>query len=316
MLPIHLSAFFRLPCWIFAAVLGLSFTSSACAQYTVPGTAQDSQETGNSLVNATAMLDSSAIIPGKTVLLGVRYVIHPKWHIYWKNAGDTGAPTVLKITVPSGFSTGAIRWPRPEVFSEHGDTSFGYGKETMLFVPITAPEQITGETVTIGIKTDWLVCKGVCMFGEAEISLKVPVAKAGETVKYKRDDSKSVFHRMLAEVPKPIASMPGAQVNIAKTPDGPVLRIEGPARRGAQVCFLPDYTPGVRYSGKLPFKAKTNGAKFQLEIPLEVAPDDSLGKPLRVAGIVTLGKGRSSPALEVEMPYSTEPSEENNIDSP
>ena len=119
-------------------VVVAGWCSPVMAQFSLPG--QDPvQQTGNTLVKTAAELDGSAIIPGETVLLGVRYTIHPKWHIYWRNAGESGAPTELNITAPEGFTTGTIRWPRPDVFTSMGDTCFGYAGETMLFIPITAP---------------------------------------------------------------------------------------------------------------------------------------------------------------------------------
>ena len=190
-----------------------------------------------------------------------------------------------------------------------GDTCFGYAGETMLFIPITAPNTITGEQVTIKITTEWLVCSDVCLFGKKEFSLSVPVARSGEQVTFKREDTRSFFSRMLAEVPSPLAKMPGAQASVADTPEGPVLQIRGPARRGAKVEFLPDHTPGVRYSGKAPFQAKVDGAGFLVEVPLVIAPDDALGKPLRAAGILLIGEGRKSPALEVDISISTGESE-------
>ena len=125
--------------WSVVVVVVAGCFSSALAQFKLPGADPNQDQTGNTLVKAAVELDGSAIVPGEPALLGVRYTINPAWHIYWSNAGDTGAPTELSVTAPPGFKIGPIRWPRPEIFIEGGDTSFGYGKETMLFVPIVAP---------------------------------------------------------------------------------------------------------------------------------------------------------------------------------
>ena len=285
-----------------ALLMALGGATPAMAQFDIPGTKPSSQESGNTLVNVGAEIDGSAVVPGESFLLGVRYTIKPGWHIYWRNAGESGSPTELSLSLPEGFTAGAIRWPRPEIFTSMGDTSFGYSKETMLFVPIQAPATVQGEEVSIGIKTAWLVCKEVCLFGEKELTLKAPLAKAGDVVRFKREDATSLFSRMLGQVPKPLTSMPGAQAECVPTSEGMTLKISGPARRGAKVVFVPDHTPGVRYQGKAPFSATIRRNGFLVEVPLEVALDDALGQPLRAAGVLIIGTGDSSPALTVEVP--------------
>jgi len=44
--------------------------------------------------------------PGKTVWVGLQLTHQPEWHTYWKNAGDSGLPTVLEWTLPPGVSAG------------------------------------------------------------------------------------------------------------------------------------------------------------------------------------------------------------------
>ena len=280
-------------------------TPSGFGQFTLPGGDDDAMETGNSLVAMEIQLDGSAIVPGRTAMLGIRYTIKPKWHIYWRNPGESGSTTVVDLTLPEGFTAGPVQWPRPEVFRSAYDTTFGYGKETMLFVPITVPAKIDGETVAIGVRSEWLVCKEICLFGEKTASIEVPVAGAGEKITFQRDARTSDFARYQAQLPRPIAALPGASAGVFRTDDGPVLRIEGPTRPGAKISFLPDDTPGVRCQGSIPMVATISDGRFQLEIPLEVEPDDAIGKPLRAAGIVVFGTRRSDPAYSVVIPIAS-----------
>jgi len=45
----------------------------------------------------------SAIAPGQPFMLGFKFTIAPGWHIYWKNPGDSGLPTEVKLNLPEGF---------------------------------------------------------------------------------------------------------------------------------------------------------------------------------------------------------------------
>ena len=275
---------------------------SGFGQFSLPGSDDDSMETGNSLVGMEIQLDGSAIQPGRKAILGIRYTIKPKWHIYWRNPGESGSTTEVELTLPEGFSAGPIQWPRPEVFRSDYDTTFGYGDKTMLFVPITVPDKIVGSSVVIGVRSEWLVCKGICLFGEKTASIEVPVARPGEKITYQHDEKASDFAKYRSQLPRPIATLPGASAGVFETTEATVLRIQGPARKGAKIAFLPDDTPGVRYQGKIPMAATISDGLFTLEVPLEIKPDDATGKPLQAAGIVVFGSRRSDPVFSVTIP--------------
>ena len=44
------------------------------------------------------------------------------------------------------------------------------------------------------------------------------------------------------------------------------------------------------------------GSRFTLEVPLDIRPEDALGQPLRVAGLVLLGSYERPRAISVDVP--------------
>lgn len=53
--------------------------------------------------------------PRRAVLgVAVRLKMGPRWHTYWINPGDSGAPTEIRWNLPPGFEAGPIQWPYPE----------------------------------------------------------------------------------------------------------------------------------------------------------------------------------------------------------
>ena len=251
---------------------------------------------GKDLVRVDVSCSVDAIAPGETVMLGVKFVIEPKWHIYWRNAGDTGAPTELSVHAPKGFVVGSVVWPRPRVFSEHGDVSFGYERTATLLVPVTAPATIDVETVTFDVATEWLVCKGVCKFGEHSTSVRLKVG-VEPALSSRRGEW---FAEALKRMPKPLAKLKGAKVTL----NGTTLRVEGPIDLLDRVAFFPAHTPGVRYDGAMPFLGVIANGRFQIEIPHEISPDDALGKPLRAAGLLVFGGADGDPAYDVVVSIS------------
>jgi len=131
--------------------------------------------------HAQAMLlaDVSAIQPGAAFTVGIRFKIDPGFHIYWKNPGDSGLPTDVKLTLPDGFTAGELMFPVPSRIELPGPIiNYGYEDEVMLMVRITPPKTLAaGATVKIAAKVSWLVCdKDNCNPGGTSLSVEIPVS--------------------------------------------------------------------------------------------------------------------------------------------
>src|SRR4029077_12077785 len=128
------------------------------------------------LVKAGLIADTTAIAAGKPFTVGVRLVMAPDWHTYWKYSGDFGLPTEIDWQLPAGFKAGPIQWPVPERQVTGGDIiTFGYEHEVLLMVEITPPADLGNAPVTWKAKPSWLVCKESCVPGEADLQLTLPV---------------------------------------------------------------------------------------------------------------------------------------------
>src|SRR5271156_3093275 len=45
---------------------------------------------------------------------GLYFKLEPGWHVYWKNAGDSGEPPRVRWTLPDGVSAGDFQFPAPK----------------------------------------------------------------------------------------------------------------------------------------------------------------------------------------------------------
>src|SRR5256886_387325 len=55
---------------------------------------------------AQLILSAEAARPGETVMAGVLLKMPAGWHTYWKNSGDSGAPTKIDWQLPEGIKIG------------------------------------------------------------------------------------------------------------------------------------------------------------------------------------------------------------------
>jgi thiol:disulfide interchange protein DsbD len=133
-------------------------------------------------VTAELISETAQVQSGTSFYVGVQFQILPHWHLYWKNPGDSGLPPNIEWDLPEGFTAGDIEWPYPRYIGMAGLASFSYENSLLLMLPIQAPASLDGKTeVTLSAKVDWLVCEKVCLPGNAEVSLTLPVSRKTPT---------------------------------------------------------------------------------------------------------------------------------------
>ena len=143
---------------------------------------------------------------GKTVWLGLQLTHKPDWHTYWKNSGDSGLPTTLQWTLPSGVTAGDIAWPLPKKIPIGNLANYGFADTVLLPVPLiitpnfkpTAP----GNAIEVKLKANWLVCRQECIPEEGEFALTIPV-KGSTAI------NSASFTAALAAQPRPLLGHTG-----------------------------------------------------------------------------------------------------------
>jgi thiol:disulfide interchange protein DsbD len=150
------------------------------------------------LVKASLLADTAAIQPGQPFRVGVLLKIAPHWHLYWKNPGDGGIPTLVELKLPEGFSASAIQYPVPRRLDlEGGLLAYGYEDEVMLMATITPPAKLDSPPVNIAADASWLVCEKSCVMGKATMSASLPVGDA-------RPKEPETFAKWTGRLPGPV----------------------------------------------------------------------------------------------------------------
>ena len=137
--------------------------------------------------------------PGKPVWVGLQIAHQPEWHTYWKNAGDSGLPTVLEWQLPAGITAGDIAWPTPVKIPIGTLANYGYENTVLLPVPLTVAKGFNGSQLDIKLKAAWLVCKKECIPQEGDFSLSIPVKSSTAL-------QGNLFQAAFDAAPKPLAA--------------------------------------------------------------------------------------------------------------
>lgn len=161
-------------------------------------------------VQISAIADVASVAPGETFLLGLRFDIDPKWHIYWPGQNDSGLPPTWELTLPEGFTAGPTRWPAPIRHVSPGDIlDHVYEQSVTVLIPVTTPSDPgiltkVGASFKATFDARWLVCDQVCLpeSGAASLTLGFNDAKSAPS-----KDSARI--RTVAErIPKPQSHLP------------------------------------------------------------------------------------------------------------
>jgi thiol:disulfide interchange protein DsbD len=124
------------------------------------------------------LLSHDSARAGETMMAGVQFTMRPRWHIYWRNPGESGIPTGIEWTLPKGVTAGDIQWPVPEKALFTGLTTYEYRGTAMLLVPLKLAADLPAGSLELSAKVSWLECEeeGQCVPGRTTVDGKLTVS--------------------------------------------------------------------------------------------------------------------------------------------
>ncbi|MGC6606199.1 MAG: protein-disulfide reductase DsbD family protein [Lentimonas sp.] len=124
--------------------------------------------------------ESEQVAPGESFDVAVHFELAPHWHIYWQNPGSSGLPLELSWELPNGVTVGEVQWPVPERFDLDGYITYGYEDGVTFIVPMQVDESFIGAAIDLKVDAFWLICKELCLPGEAVLELQLPIDEESE----------------------------------------------------------------------------------------------------------------------------------------
>lgn len=258
----------------------------------------------NGSVSVELIAQNASIQPGHPFLVAVRMKHDEHWHSYWTNAG-TGYPTAVTWTLPDGFTAGPMQWTTPHVVRDTSGkiTGNGYEGEVLHFFQITPPASLAaGSDVTLKALVEWLMCQDVCMPGDANVELTLPV---------KSDDPAAnsavapVFKDNLEKLPE----NPDGNWTVSATRDGKkvtlFVKAKGSTNHTPKDLHFFSEDALIDYSLDQTAKAKDGGYLMELTVGDE-APSDVT----RLTGILASSNGWKDGSgydgLAIDVPFGAQ----------
>lgn len=115
--------------------------------------------------------DKKNVSAGDEVRIGLEQLIHPKWHTYWKNPGDSGLATSINWNLPEGFEVTELEWPTPEKIPFGPLTNYGYEGRVILLQTLKIADDIADTPIQLDATVNLLVCYDICIPETHDVSI-------------------------------------------------------------------------------------------------------------------------------------------------
>lgn len=230
--------------------------------------------------------DSFAV--GETETIGFYFEVDPGWHVYWRNAGDSGAAPRFDFS-SDGAGIGEIQWPFPTRLPIEHLTNLGYEGNVAYLFDVTPAAG--AEKLSLNVNLEWLVCKIDCIPGFGTMSLERPVGTAGRW----NGGDRALRDQFAQRIPRPGSASPWRTVSLSESGaekvrltlegsgesprvfplDGNLLTATQPALRtdGDRMDYTFARVPGAPRSAATGFVLTDGERAWQFdEIPFTAAP--------------------------------------------
>lgn len=122
--------------------------------------------------------------------------IKEKWHTYWRNPGDSGLPTDIRIETKDKVNVSDVIFCGiPEKLSFDDLANYGFSNNQFLLVTIKPNET---KEINLKAKISWLVCQEECIPQDTTISLKIPYENNAKI----NQQNDNLIQKFISELPK------------------------------------------------------------------------------------------------------------------
>lgn len=249
-------------------------------------------------VEATLLSELKSVAPGDEFWVGLRLRMEDHWHTYWKNSGDSGAPTRIRWKLPAGFTASPIQWPVPERIETPPLVNYGYSNQVVLLTKVRAPSTISEKQIHLEAKASWLVCREECIPGDATLAVSLAVGKREASL------AAPVLAIVAQKLPQEVLPKSGWSFQLHEK-DGN-LEIEGKAPRNVtfdknRILFFPESDPLIEHAAEQTVALEKHGFTLTLKKSAQwtMAPASVAGT---IAGLPS-EKGAEQ-AFQIRVPVS------------
>ena len=194
--------------------------------------------------------------------LGFRIKPDPGWHIYWKNAGDSGAAPKLTWSLNGANITPTqLSWPNPERIPVSFLMNYGYSDEIVLIAEFQAIQHLK-EQLIVELSAEWLVCEENCIPAGALLRLTLPIKRGYESIQ--TSDHQELFEKARQQLPSDIAP---TEVSIDQTEEILTLSLTPPESFNPnkdEIYFFSDIENVIKHAAPQKVSLVDNNATVEI----------------------------------------------------
>ena len=223
--------------------------------------------------------------PGGTRQIGLYFKLEPGWHVYWKNAGDSGEPPRIKWTLPGGVTAGPLQFPAPKRLPLGPLMDYGYEDEVLYPIDVRVSDSVGAGTVPLDAHVDWLVCREVCIPGKTELQTSLQVVLITTADAGANPGDKEIWTRLSNRLPEPPPT--ALKAGFQPTPTGFRLTVIT-GQKEAEASFFP--ADQNILDNPAPQKLTPTAKGFTLDLKKDA---NLTANPAALSGVLELSGGRA-----------------------
>jgi DsbC/DsbD-like thiol-disulfide interchange protein len=265
------------------AIFGFSLASALGFILLTCGTGTPAEGTPIPHGTLELVAENQWIAAGHDFDLGLHFELENGWHIYWINPGDSGEPPRVKWQLPAGVTAGTLQWPAPRRLGTPSIVDFGYQDAVTLIAPMRVDSSFASrQPVSIIAQVKVLVCREMCIPGNAQLSLTLPVKSESPA----RDTrTRNLFTAARKSLPRPAPA--NWKLNLDEERHTFVLTANV-GHEISQADFFPLAESQISNTASQKLLPVAGGFRLTLQ------KSDQLLKPIeRLKGVLVLSDGRS-----------------------
>ena len=231
------------------------------------------------LAKVTISSDVQKIKPGSSGWLIIEVEVESGWHMYWKNAGQSGYPTTIDWD-SQGVSFEPLRFPSPKAYEFLEMIIYVHEGIFTLMNKVSLNEDFSEDMLEIRGKLSTLICNEEnCIPFDSDLFLDIPV---GETTEKKPDQS-SLIEKAKSDWPIPVPK--DAKVSAKLKGESVALQISHISLKDLDhelFYFFPE-SEIFGHSLKQQFSLDPNDGTLNLSLPI----NPEMSPPEQLSGVLT-----------------------------
>lgn len=227
------------------------------------------------------------VAAGGTQAVAFVFSLEEQWHLLWLNSGYGSRQSYPQVSwsLPKDVTADSLQLPAPDRLVDGVTVTYGYADSAAFPVTLhvgSAPATAPDGSISLDAHVTWLVCKKMCVPGQADLRLPLHVVAAGTVVTHE-GDRVGQLGESIKGLPAPVPR----RFRLAANDFGNQIVLTAvTGTRETDPEFFPATAGQIVDTPKLPVQSLPDGAQIRFVKP-------GKGVPRRLTGVLKLSREES-----------------------